>query len=391
MKILYLDCGMGAAGDMLSSALFELIDNKKEFLENINSAGIPSVIVTAENSVKCGISGTHLRVKINGEEEGKSCSYHSSHHHNSLTDIEHIINHLSMSEKVKKNVMDVYKMIAFAESNVHNAPVSEIHFHEVGALDAIADIAMFCMLVDLIGADKIVASPVNVGSGKVACAHGILPVPAPATAEILKGISAYSNGIDGELCTPTGAALLKFFVNYFSDMPCMAVDKIGYGMGTKDFETANCVRAFIGAAENDADDTGSVVELSCNIDDMTAEELSFAADILLDSGALDVFTSPVVMKKGRLGSLLTVICKSEDKDKFVKLIFKHTSTIGIRESIHKRYVMNREICIAETEFGAVKIKNSSGYGTKKSKFEYEDLARICRENNISLDKLKSLL
>lgn len=391
MKILYLDCGMGAAGDMLSSALFELIDNKKEFLENINSAGIPSVIVTAENSVKCGISGTHLRVKINGEEEGKSCSYHSSHHHNSLTDIEHIINHLSMSEKVKKNVMAVYKMIAFAESKVHNAPVSEIHFHEVGALDAIADIAMFCMLVDLIGADKIVASPVNVGNGKVACAHGILPVPAPATAAILKGISAYSNGIDGELCTPTGAALLKFFVNYFSDMPCMAVDKIGYGMGTKDFETANCVRAFIGTAENDADNTDSVVELSCNIDDMTAEELSFAADILLDSGALDVFTSPVVMKKGRLGSLLTVICKSEDKDKFVKLIFKHTSTIGIRESIHKRYVMNREICIAETEFGAVKIKNSSGYGTKKSKFEYENLARICRENNISLDKLKSLL
>lgn len=390
MKILYLDCGMGAAGDMLSSALFELIDNKKEFLENINSAGIPSVIVTAENSVKCGISGTHLRVKINGEEEGKSCSYHSSHHHNSLTDIEHIINHLSMSEKVKKNVVAVYKMIAFAESKVHNVPVSEIHFHEVGALDAIADIAIFCMLVDLIGADKIVASPVNVGSGKVACAHGILPVPAPATAEILKGISAYSNGIDGELCTPTGAALLKFFVNYFSDMPYMAVDKIGYGMGTKDFETANCVRAFIGTAENDAD-TDSVVELSCNIDDMTAEELSFAADILLDSGALDVFTSPVVMKKGRLGSLLTVICKSEDKDKFVKLIFKHTSTIGIRESIHKRYVMNREICIAETEFGAVKIKNSSGYGTKKSKFEYENLARICRENNISLDKLKSLL
>ena len=391
MKILYLDCGMGAAGDMLSSALFELIDNKKEFLENINSAGIPSVFVTAENSVKCGVSGTHLRVKINGEEEGKSCSYHSSHHHNSLTDIEHIINHLSMSEKVKKNVMAVYKMIAFAESKVHNAPVSEIHFHEVGALDAIADIAMFCMLVDLIGADKIVASPVNVGSGKVACAHGILPVPAPATAEILKGISAYSNGIDGELCTPTGAALLKHFVNYFSDMPSMAVDKNGNGMGTKDFETPNCVRPFIGTAENDADDTDSVVELSCNIDDMTAEELSFAADILLDSGALDVFTSPVVMKKGRLGSLLTVICKSEDKDKFVKLIFKHTSTIGIRESIHKRYVMNREICIAETEFGAVKIKNSSGYGTKKSKFEYEDLARICRENNISFDKLKSLL
>lgn len=391
MKILYLDCGMGAAGDMLSSALLELIDNKEEFLEIINSAGIPSVIVTAENSVKCGISGTHLRVKINGEEEGKSCSYHSSHHHNSLEDIEHIINHLSLSEKIKKDIISVYKMIASAESKVHHTVVSEIHFHEVGALDAITDIAMFCTLIDLIGADKIVASPVNVGNGKVACAHGILPVPAPATSEILKGISAYSNGIDGELCTPTGAALLKYFVNYFDNMPCMAFDKIGYGMGTKDFETANCVRAFLGNSNDEINDTDCVFELSCNIDDMTAEELSFAADILLDSGALDVFTSPIVMKKGRLGSLLTVICKSEDKDKFAKLIFKYTSTIGIRESFHKRYVLNRKFDTAETQFGAVKIKNSSGYGTEKSKFEYEDLVRICREHNISMDKLKSLL
>lgn len=391
MKILYLDCSMGAAGDMLSSALFELIDNQKEFLEKINSAGIPNVAVTAENALKCGISGTHLCVRINGAEESEICSHHSSHHHNTLADIEHIINHLFLSEKIKMNAMSVYKMIAAAESKVHNTSVSEIHFHEVGTLDAIADITMFCTLIDLIGADKIVASPVNIGSGKVACAHGILPVPAPAAAEILKGIPVYSNGIDGELCTPTGAALLKYFVNYFDNMPCMAVDKIGYGMGAKDFETANCVRAFIGSGENDYDNTDSIFELSCNIDDMTAEELSFAVQVLLDSGALDAYTSSVVMKKGRLGMMLTVLCKSEDKEKFVRLIFKHTSTIGIREGVHKRYVMNREIYIAETEFGAVKIKNSSGYGTKKFKFEYEDLARICRENNISFDKLKSLL
>lgn len=391
MKIIYLDCGMGAAGDMLSSALFELIDNKKDFLETINSAGIPNVTVTAEKSVKCGVSGTHLSVKINGEEEHTDFSNIHLHHHNSLEDTEHIINHLSLSEKIKSDVISVYKMIADAESRVHNTTVNKIHFHEVGALDAIADIAMFCTLVDLLGADKIVASPVNTGSGKVACAHGILPVPAPATAEILKGIPIYSNGVDGELCTPTGAALLKYFVNDFNDMPCMSVNKFGYGMGTKDFEAANCVRAFFAVSDNEISDTNSVVELSCNIDDMTAEELSFAAETLLDSGALDVFISPVVMKKGRLGSFLTVICKSEDKEKFIRLIFKHTSTIGIRESAHKRYVMNREIGIAETQFGAVRIKSSSGYGTEKSKFEYDDLARICRENNISIDKLKSLL
>lgn len=391
MKILYLDCGMGAAGDMMSSALFELIDDKNAFLEKINSAGIPNVIVSAENAVKCGISGTQLKVKINGEEEYGNLNNPRSHCHNSLADIENIINGLSLSENVKNDIISVYKIIASAESKVHNTQVSEIHFHEVGALDAITDIAMFCTLIDIIGTDKIVASPVNTGSGKVACAHGILPVPAPAAAEILKGIPVYSNVIDGELCTPTGAALLKYFVNYFNNMPCMAVDKIGYGMGTKDFETANCVRAFLGISDNAINDTDCVVELSCNMDDMTAEDLSFAAEILLSAGAHDVYTQPVVMKKGRLGALLTVICKTDDKDKFVKLIFKHTSTIGIRERVHKRYVMNRRFDIAETEFGTVRIKKSSGYGTEKSKFEYEDLARICRENNISLDKLKSLL
>lgn len=391
MKILYLDCGMGAAGDMLSSALFELIDNQKEFLDKINSAGIPNVIVTAEKTVKCGISGTHLSVKINGEEEGKHCSHHLSHHHNTLADIESIVNQLSLSEKIKNGIISVYKMIADAESKVHNTQVSEIHFHEVGALDAVIDIAMFCALIDIIGADKIIASPVNTGCGKVSCAHGILPVPAPATAEILKGIPVYSNSVDSELCTPTGAALLKYFVNYFNNMPCVEVEKIGYGMGTKDFEEANCVRAFYGNSYNETADNDCVFEFTCNIDDMTAEDLSFAAEILLDSGALDVYTTPVVMKKGRLGTLLTVICKSEDKNKFVKLIFKYTSTIGIRESFHKRYVMNRKSDTAETKFGTVRIKKSSGYGTVKEKFEYEDLARICRENNISLDKLKSLL
>lgn len=391
MKILYLDCNMGAAGDMLSSALYELIDDKTEFLEKINSIGLKGVTVSAENSVKCGISGTHLKVEINGAEECENSDYPSAHHHNTLDDIKNIISDLDVSDKIKNDIFSIYKIIADAESKVHNTSVSEIHFHEVGMLDAITDVSMFCILADYIGADKIVASPVSTGSGNVACAHGILPVPAPATAEILKGIPLNSCEIKGELCTPTGATILKYFVNDFGTMPSMTVNAIGYGMGTKDFEKVNCIRAFLG---NDSEKTGNsdlVCELSCNIDDMTAEELSFASQLLLDFGALDVYTATVVMKKGRLGSLLTVLCKADDKDKFLKLIFKHTSTIGIREKSLKRYVMNREFDTVETKFGTVNVKKSYGYDAEKSKPEYEDIARICRENNISIADLKSLL
>ena len=270
MKTIYLDLPMGAAGDMLSAALFELLDEdeKKSFLNEINNAGIPGVEVCAQPSVKCGITGTHFKVVVDGQEEESHDHHHEHHHeheehhhehehhhhHTSLHDIEHLVGDLKVSDFVKKNVLEVYNLIAQAESHAHGKPVTEIHFHEVGTMDAVADITAVCMLIEMLGAQKILASPINVGSGQVHCAHGILPVPAPATAFILQDIPSYNNQIKGELCTPTGAALLKHFVTSFGNMPQIKINAIGYGMGKKDFEAANCVRAILGQAEDSLED-----------------------------------------------------------------------------------------------------------------------------------------
>ena len=376
MKILYLDCGMGAAGDMLTAALLELFDDKEAVLAELNGLGIPGVQFIAEKSEKCGIGGTHMRVLVEGHEE--DCHHH---HHSGMDDIAHIVGHLNASKEVRQEIMDIYWIIAGAESKVHGVPVTHIHFHEVGAMDAIADVAAVCYLMDKLKADKVVASPVHVGSGQVKCAHGLLPVPAPATANILTGIPIYGGAIKGELCTPTGAALLKHFVKNFGDMPPMAVSKIGYGMGKKDFEAPNCVRALVGETAEKAE---RILELSCNLDDMTGEAIGFAMEVLLEAGALDVFTTAIGMKKSRPGVMLTILCRDADKEKLLPLIFKHTTTLGIREKICNRYTLTRREEIVQTPYGPVRQKISSGYGVERSKYEYEDLAKLARENGLSL-------
>lgn len=390
MKILYFECNMGAAGDMLMASLLELHDNPDDFLKRLNDVGIPNVTVTAQSSVKQGITGTHIKVEINGQEEETDRNpdhYHEhthsehGHSHRSYHDIEHLMEHLKLSDKVKKNAAKVYKLIAEAESHVHGVPVNQIHFHEVGEMDAVADIIGVCMLIEELAPDVITASPVNVGSGQVRCAHGILPVPAPATAHILKNIPIYSGQASGELCTPTGAALLKHFVSEFCKMPVIMVTGLGYGMGKKDFENANCVRAYMGNTDIINE---TVTELVCNLDDMTPEALSFAQSLLMDEGALDVYTVPIGMKKGRTGFSLTCMCRVEARDKMLSLIFKHTATLGIREYISRRYTLQKESTEVQTKFGTVRVKTSRGFGIKKSKPEYEDLAKIARENNISI-------
>ena len=248
-------------------------------------------------------------------------------------------------------------------------------------MDAIADVTAVCYLMDKLKADKVVASPVHVGSGTVKCAHGLLPVPAPATANILTGIPIYGGAIKGELCTPTGAALLKHFVEKFGDMPAMAVSKIGYGMGKKDFEAPNCVRAMLGESEDQAE---RILELSCNLDDMTGEAIGFAMEVLLEAGALDVFTTAIGMKKSRPGIMLTILCPGEDKEKLLPLIFKHTTTLGIREKVCNRYTLTRRTDIVQTPYGPVRKKIATGYGVERSKYEYEDLAKLARENGLPL-------
>ena len=418
MRTLFLDCSMGAAGDMLAAALLELTPDREAALAELNAIGVPGVRFFAEPSVKCGIVGTHMRVTVHGKEEAEPAQEHahpSSHvhehehvhehdhdhghdpehgraHHHSHTGIEeirHLVGaHLQLPEPVREDVLAVYTLLAEAESRVHGVPVPEIHFHEVGTLDAVADIAAVCLLMRRLAPERVVVSPVHVGSGQVRCAHGLLPVPAPATAWLLREVPICGGAIRGELCTPTGAALLRHFADEFGALPAMRVQRIGYGMGTKDFEAANCVRAMLGETELRRD---QVCILACNLDDMTGEAVGFATDRLFEAGALDVYTVGIGMKKSRPGLLLRVLCRPEDRRRIAETIFRHTSTLGIRELTAERYTLDRETRRVDTPYGPVRKKLASGFGVRRSKYEYEDLAGIARREGISLAELLSEL
>lgn len=429
MKTLYLDCGMGAAGDMLTAALLQLHPDPDGFIQRMNDLRLPGVSVTSEPAVKCGITGLHVSVKVHGVEEESldegtgdrhehshehdhehshehEHSHHHEHqhehnhshshehehehthphHHTGYHAIEHILAGLALPDAVRENALAVYRRIAEAEARVHGRTVDEIHFHEVGNMDAVADVVGVCLLMHELEIDQVLASPVHVGSGHVHCAHGILLVPAPATACLLEGIPVYSTDIQGELCTPTGAALLKHFCRGFGPMPVMTVSKIGYGMGRKDFPRANCVRALLGETQDGRD---QVVELCCNLDDITPEAIGFVTGLLLENGALDVYTVAAQMKKNRPGTLLYCMCRPEDKEAMLRLMFRHTTTLGIREYLCDRYTLTRRTETVSTPCGDVRIKHAEGWGVRRSKPEFDDLARIAAEEGISLAEAAS--
>lgn len=423
MKTLFIECNMGAAGDMLLASLSELLPTPDEFLEELRKLKLPEVEISREYASSAGICGARMHVLIRGEEEisndvpqdgaagaGHEQEHHhhdepaitmngaeqnaatgenqEHHHHTLMAEIKRIIHGLPVSDKVKGDVLAVYRLIAEAESQAHGCPVEEIHFHEVGAMDALTDITGVSLLMEKIAADKIYCSPVNVGGGMVRCAHGILPVPTPATAAILRDVPCYGSAIQGELCTPTGAALLKHFVSSFGPMPLMTTQKIGVGLGAKEFPAANILRTFLG--ESNMAMT-AVEELSCNLDDCTGEEIGFAFELLLASGALDVFLTPIQMKKSRPGTLLTVISKPEDAEKLASLLLRHTTTLGVRRKACSRTCMHRFMETRETPFGPVQVKTAKNREFAKSKMEYEDVARIALARGMSLrDVLKEL-
>ena len=380
MKTLYIECKMGVAGDMLAASLIEHV-NEEEFVAKMNSLNIPGVSFEIERIKRCGITGNKVHVVIDGVEEGEH-SHGDVAHGTSLDGISVHINGLDLPKKVKTDALSVYNLLAEAESEVHKTNIKDIHFHEVGTIDAIVDVVSVCLLMDMISPDRIIASPINVGSGMVECAHGILPVPAPATALLLEGVPMYTDDdINSELCTPTGAALIKYFASEYRSMPVMNTKSIGYGFGTKEFKKLNCVRTFLGEESIDGQDT--VVELRCNIDDMTGEDVGFFLEKILEEGALDAFTAPVYMKKNRPGILLTVICKEDTIDRMLQCIFQYTTTIGVRQSICDRHILHREEEDITTKYGKIRIKKVSGYGTSRVKPEYEDVKRIANEKNIS--------
>ena len=395
MKTLYLDCGMGAAGDMLTAALLELHPDPAGFVNRLNALGLPGVRFQAEPAVKCGITGTHMQVWVCGEKEEPDAHHghphsggpqqepheHEHHHGHGLKEIRELVGQLSLPQPVREDILAVYQLIAEAESRAHGKPVEQIHFHEVGALDAVADVTAACLLIWELAPGRILASPIHVGCGQVRCAHGILPVPAPATAWILLGVPTYGGHVVGELCTPTGAALLKHFVQEYGPQPPMRVERIGYGCGTKDFEQANCLRALWGETSGGLD---AVVELRCNLDDMTPEAIGFTMDALFAAGALEVYTIPLGMKKNRPGVLLTCMGRVAQREELLRLLFLHTTTLGVRETVCNRYTLERSAETLSTAYGPVRLKRSAGWGVEREKLEYEDLARIARAEGISL-------
>lgn len=389
MKTLYLECNMGCAGDMLLAALAELFEEPENAVLKLNALGIPDVEYKTTDVIKSGIRGKQMSVLVcGGKEEGHEYYKHEEHHehvhhrhkHIGLTDVERIIDGINAPEKVKNDAKAVYSLIAEAESSVHGCIVEQIHFHEVGTMDAIADITGVCYMLHELKVDKIIASAVRTGYGTVKCAHGILPVPAPATEYLLRGIPVYSGNIEGEMCTPTGAALLRYFVSSFGEMPVMQIEKTGYGMGKKDFETINCVRAMFGVISGTKE---RVCVLSCNLDDMTPEAVGFAMEELFNAGALDVYTVPVNMKKNRAGILFSCICELERREEMARLIFLHTTTLGIRETVCDRYTLERTVTTEKSLYGDVRVKHASGWGVSRNKPEYEDIAKIARENGMS--------
>ena len=298
---------------------------------------------------------------------------------------------LDLPAEVKDDALAIYRLLGEAEAKVHDTTLEQIHFHEVGTLDALADVVGCALLIRTIAPEQILASPLHVGNGFVKCAHGVLPVPAPATAELLRGIPFYTGSVTGELLTPTGAAILHYYVLRYLPMPTMTASEIGYGIGSKDFGIANCVRAFLGdtasylAAEEEpysCDDT--ILSISCNIDDMTGEALGLATEIFMAAGALDVFTIPIQMKKNRPGILLTCLCEMEEREKFTGLFFLHTSTRGVRYQVFERAKLESTFETRKTSYGNIRIKKSSGYGIQKEKAEFEDLKSVVLKNHCAL-------
>ncbi len=436
MKILYLDLGMGVAGDMLTAALLELLDPKEQevVIEKLNRMGLEGVKVTRETAVSCGIRGSRVHVIVNGEEEGHDHEHdhhhhdhdhghdhhhhdhdhdhghhdhdhdhhhhdhdhdhhhgHHHHHHSSMADIESLVRSLEgLSPEVAGDVLKVYGLIAGAEGRAHGAEVGEVHFHEVGMKDAVMDVAAVCLLMSIIAPDKVIAGPVNVGGGTVRCAHGIMPVPAPATAFLLEGIPMYGSGAEmGELCTPTGAALIRYFADEYGEIPLMIPDRTGYGMGSREYDRPNCVRLTLG--EIPEEPVQEMAQFSCNVDDMTSEEAGFAMEAIFEAGAVEVFTVPAGMKKSRPGLLLEVICPAALREKVIAALFENTTTLGIRETAIRRHTLSRNIIEEDTPYGKIHVKESSGYGVTRRKYEYEDLSRLAREQGIGLLELKSRL
>jgi uncharacterized protein (TIGR00299 family) protein len=365
----YLDAFSGISGDMLVGALADAGADQAAIIDALASLETGAVL-SFERVKRCGIAATKFHVDVQ-----------ETHAHRHLAHILKMIEKAALPDRAKHNAAAVFQRLAEAEAAVHQVPVEHVHFHEVGAADSIADIVGACVALELLGVTSIVSAPLNVGSGTASTAHGVLPVPAPATAELLRGKPIYSEGPAVELTTPTGAALAVTLARAFGALPPVKIAAAGYGAGGYDFpDRANVLRVILGE-ETGAAEATTITVLEANIDDLSPQILAYAMDRLLEKGALDVTLQPIEMKKGRPGTLLRVLARPEDRETMVQTIFAETSTLGLRTYTAERRVQARRWVDVETRYGKVRMK-VSGEGAYAP--EYEDCRRIAQEAGVAL-------
>ena len=395
MKTLYFDCSSGISGNMTLAALTEIIGDENYLIEELKKLHIDGYEINISKKVKNGITGTYVDVLLEHEHHHKHKEHnheneHTHHHeHRNLSDVNKIIDNSTLNEEVKKLAKKIFLRVAKAESKVHNKPLEEVHFHEVGAIDSIIDIVGTAILINKINPDKIVSSTVNDGYGFIECAHGKMAVPVPATSEIFSNsnVKFRQIEIDTELVTPTGAAIIAELATDFMPLPEMQVEKIGWGSGSKDLQIPNVLKVYYGNIEDEKDD---IVVMETNIDDCGGELLGYTQELLFKNGALDVFFTPIFMKKNRPGYRMSITCKQEDKLKLQNIIFRETTTIGIRYRKEHRAVLKREIIEIETKYGKIKAKKVINNGEEYIYPEYEEIKKIAEKNNIPLKNFYKL-
>lgn len=379
MKTLYFDCSSGISGNMTLGALTEIVGNEEYLVNELKKINVDGYHIEISKKVKNGITGTYVDVILEHE-------HHHHHEHRNLDDINKIIDNSSLDEKVKELAKKIFIRVAKAESKVHNKPLEEVHFHEVGAIDSIVDIVGTAILINKINPDKIISSIVNDGYGFIECAHGIMSVPVPATSEIFadSNVRFRQIDVDTELVTPTGAAIIAELAEKFTTLPSMITEKIGWGTGLKDLKIPNVLKVYYGEIESPNED---IIVMETNIDDCTGEFLGYTQELLFKNKALDVFFTPIYMKKNRPAYRMTVVCKKEDINKLQKIIFRETTTIGIRYRYEYRKVLKREIVEIDTKYGKIKAKKVINDGEEYIYPEYETVKEIALKNNIPLKNL----
>lgn len=405
MKILYYDCFSGISGDMNLGAMIDVGVDKNYLISELEKLKINEYNIIIQKNTKNGISGTKVDVVLSEESEHNFDHKHNEHehhhhHHRNLFDVENIINSSELTSKVKQISLQIFKKVAEAESKVHNKPIDEVHFHEVGAVDSIVDIVGAAICFDYLKVDKVLSSTVEVGYGFVKCAHGTLPVPAPATAEILKDIHVKAE-VPFEATTPTGAAILSYLASDFTNLKNFKINKVGYGIGTKDNdEIPNVLRVFLGEytlnnPQNLDEDFSmgfikdEIEVMECNIDDMSSEVYEYVMNTLLENGALDVYLTPIIMKKGRPAVKLSILYREKDEDTMRDIVFINTTTLGIRKYSVKRDMLKRKTKKVTTPYGIVNIKEAYYKGKKvRNKPEYEDCKKLAIKNNVSIEEIK---